>query len=95
MRYGLSQKTVAKWRKRAFVNDARMGPKAPRSTVLSAEEETIIVALRKHTLLSLDHCLYALQTTIPHLTPLVPAPVQRHGISRLPEISGDKTTQYV
>ena len=56
MRYGLNQKTVAKWRKRAFVNDARMGPKAPRSTVSSAEEEAIIVALRKHTLLPLDDC---------------------------------------
>ena len=26
-RHGLHQKTVAKWRKRAFVHDARMGPK--------------------------------------------------------------------
>ena len=26
-RYGLNQKTVAKWRKRAFVHDAAMGPK--------------------------------------------------------------------
>lgn len=51
VRYGLNQKTVAKWRKRAFVNDAPMGPKAPRSTVLSSEEEAIIVAFRKHTLL--------------------------------------------
>ena len=25
-RYGLNQKTVAKWRKRAFINDAPMGP---------------------------------------------------------------------
>src|SRR6188472_3478232 len=39
-RYGLNHKTVAKWRKRAFVNDVPMGPKAPRSTVLSPEEET-------------------------------------------------------
>jgi hypothetical protein len=43
-RYGLNHKTVAKWRKRAFVNDAPMGPKTPRSTVLSSEEEAIIVA---------------------------------------------------
>lgn len=35
--YGLNHKTVAKWRKRAFVNDAPMGPKAPRSTVLSPQ----------------------------------------------------------
>ena len=90
-RYGLNQKTVAKWRKRAFVNDARMGPKAPRSTVLSAGEEAIIVALRKHTLLPLDDCLYALQATIPHLTrSSLHRCLKRHGISRLPEIAGDK-----
>jgi hypothetical protein len=34
-RYGLNHKTVAKWRKGAFVNDAPMGPKTPHSTVLS------------------------------------------------------------
>jgi len=28
----------------------------------------VIVAFRKHTLLPLDDCLYALQATIPHLT---------------------------
>lgn len=33
-RYGLNRKTAAKWRKRACVHDAAMGPKAPRSTVL-------------------------------------------------------------
>src|SRR6201990_1788065 len=67
-RYGLNPKTVAKWKKRAFVHDAAMGPKVPRSTVLSVEEEAIAVAFRKHTLLRLDDCLYALQATFPHLT---------------------------
>ena len=56
-RHGLNHKTVAKWRKRAFVNDAPMGPKTPHSTVLSSKEEAIIVAFRKHTLLPLDDCL--------------------------------------
>ena len=65
---GINVKTVAKWRKRDGVEDARMGPKQVRSTVLSLEEETIIVAFRHHTLLALDDCLYALQPTIPHLT---------------------------
>jgi Bacterial regulatory helix-turn-helix protein, lysR family len=37
-------------------------------TVLSVQEEAIIVVLRKHTLLPLDDGLYALQPTIPHLT---------------------------
>ena len=67
-RYDLNPKTVAKWRKRAFIHDAPMGPKAPRSTVLSAEEEAIVVAFRKYTLLPLDDCLYALQATVPRLT---------------------------
>ena len=38
-RHGLNPKTVAKWSKRAFVQEVSMGPKAPRSTVLTAEEE--------------------------------------------------------
>jgi transposase-like protein len=66
--HGLNQKTVAKWRKRTFVHDARMGPKMARSTVLTAEEEAMVVAFRQHTLLPLDDCLYALQATIPQLT---------------------------
>jgi hypothetical protein len=46
---------------------------------------------RKHTLLPLDDCLYALQATIPHLTrSSLHRCLQRHGISRLPEVTGDK-----
>jgi transposase-like protein len=90
-RLGLNPKTVAKWKKRAFVHDAPMGPKNPRSTVLTLEEEAIAVAFRKHTLLPLDDCLYALQATIPHLTrSSLHRCYKRHGISRLPEVEGDK-----
>jgi transposase-like protein len=67
-RHGINQKTVAKWKKRTAVKDLPTGPKAPHSTVLSIEEEAVIVAFRRHTLLPLDDCLYALQATIPHLT---------------------------
>ncbi|MFB0493668.1 transposase [Methylobacterium sp. OAE515] len=67
-RYGVSPTTVQKWRKRTSTADARMAPKEPRSTVLTVEEEAIIVAFRRHTLLPLDDCLYGLQPTIPHLT---------------------------
>src|SRR4051812_38400951 len=67
-RHGVNPKTVAKWRKRCSVADLPTGPKTPRSTILSLEEEAIIVAFRKHTLLPLDDCLYALQGTIPKLT---------------------------
>ena len=44
------------------------GPKEPRSTVLSPEDEAVIAAFRRHTLLPLDDCLYALQLSFPHLT---------------------------
>jgi transposase InsO family protein len=90
-RYGVNQKTVAKWQKRSSVADRRTGPKEPRSTVLSIEEEAIIVAFRRHTLLPLDDCLYALQETIPHLTrSSLHRCLQRHGIGRLPDVEGDK-----
>jgi transposase InsO family protein len=90
-RYGINQKTVAKWRKRGSVADLPTGPKEPRSTVLTIEEEAIAVAFRRHTLLPLDDCLYALQPTIPHLTrSSLHRCLQRHGISRLPEVDGDK-----
>jgi transposase InsO family protein len=90
-RFGVSPTTVQKWRKRATTADARMGPKEPRSTVLTPEEEAVIIAFRRHTLLPLDDCLYALQPTIPHLTrSSLHRCLQRHAISRLPEIKGDK-----
>ena len=90
-RYGINQKTVAKWKERETVADLPTGPKEAKSTVLSIEEEAIIVAFRRHTLLPLDDCLYALQPTIPHLTrSSLHRCLQRHGISRLPEVEGSK-----
>jgi hypothetical protein len=83
-----------------------MGPKEARSTVLTPEEEAIIVAFRRHALLPLDDCLYGLQPIIPHLTrsslhrclerPVSSADISPRdrakpdGISRLAEIEGDK-----
>lgn len=90
-RYGINPKTVAKWKKRASVADLPTGPSEPKSTVLSVEEEAVIVAFRRHTLLPLDDCLYALQPSIPHLTrSSLHRCLQRHGISRLPDVEGDK-----
>src|SRR5712692_794509 len=90
-RYGINPKTVAKWKKRSADADLPTGPKEPKSTSLSLDDEAIIVAFRKHTLLSLDDCLYALQATIPHLTrSSLHRCLQRHGISRLPDVEGDK-----
>ena len=67
-RYGIIQKMAAKWKNRDTVSDRRTGPAEPRSTVLSVEEEAVIVAFRRHTMLPLDDCLNALQPTIPDLT---------------------------
>src|SRR4028118_1951567 len=90
-RYGISPTTVQKWRKRTSVADQPMGPSEPKSTVLSLEQEAMIVAFRRHTLLPLDDCLYALQPSIPGLTrSSLHRCLQRHGISRLPDLEGDK-----
>ena len=49
-RYGINPKTFAKWKGRGSVSDWR-------STVLSTEDEAIVVAFRRHTRLPLDNCL--------------------------------------
>jgi transposase InsO family protein len=68
-----------------------MGPKDPHSTVLTREKEAVCIAFRKHTLLPLDDCLYALQSSIPELTrSSLHRLFQRHGISRLPEVDEKK-----
>ena len=89
-RYAVNPKTIAKWKARTSVADRPTGPKAATSTVLSAEDEAIVVAFRRHTLLPLDDCLYALQPSLPHLTrSTLHRCLQRHGLSRLPEVDGD------
>jgi len=89
-RHGINPKTVAKWKKRSSVVDRPTGPQQPASTVLSVEEEAIIIAFRRHTLLPLDDCLSALQATIPHLTrSSLHRCLKRHGISRLPQVKDE------
>jgi hypothetical protein len=76
--------------KRTSVSDLPTGPKKPRSTVLSVEEEAAVVASRRHTLLPRDDCLYALHPTIPHLTlSYLHRCLQRHRISRLRQVEGE------
>lgn len=90
-RYGVSPTTVRKWHKRTSTADPQMGPREPRSTVLTVEKEAIIVAFRRHTLLPFDDCLYGLPPTIPHLTcSWLHRCLERHGFSQLPEINGEK-----
>ena len=71
-----------------------MGPRESRSTVLSNEEEALIVAFSKEHAAPLDDCPYALQATVLHLTrSSLHRCVQRHGIGRLPETQGNKTAK--
>jgi hypothetical protein len=89
-KYSINRKTALKWKKRDYIHDAPMGPKIIRSTVLNQQEEAIIIAFRKHSLLPLDDCLYTLQATIPHLTrSSLHRCLQRHGISILSKSSED------
>ena len=84
-RYGLNPKTVAKWRNRTTTADAPMGPREPKSTVLTSAEEAIVVEFRRRTLLPLDDVLGCLKDTIPNLSrSALHRCLQRHGISRLP-----------
>jgi hypothetical protein len=90
-RHGITPNTVQKWRKLACVSDAPMRPKAIHSAGPTIEDEATIVVFRRHTLLPLDDCLYALQPTIPYLTrSALHRYLQRHGISRLPDVGDDK-----
>ena len=52
------------------MEDAPINPHQLHSTVLTIEQEAMIVAFRQNTLLPLDDCLYALQPSIPNLTRL-------------------------
>ena len=45
-RYGINPKTVAKWKKRTSTGDRKTGPTDPKSTVLSIEDEAVVVAFR-------------------------------------------------
>ena len=54
-RYGLNAKTVRKWRRRTTTSGEPMGPKTPKSTVLTPAEEAIVVAFRQKILLPLIH----------------------------------------
>ncbi len=85
-----SQASLAAFSRELGINP-KTGPKAPHSTTLTEAEEAMVVAFRRYTLLPLDDCLYALQPSIPHLTrSALHRCLQRHNISRLPDIEGDK-----
>jgi transposase-like protein len=85
---GITPKAVAEWRKRVTAEDLKTRPKEPRSTVLTKAENAAVVTVRRHTLLSPDDYLHALQPTIAQLTRLaLHRRLQWHGISRLTDVA--------
>ena len=65
---GINSKRVFKWKKLESTAGLRTGHTVPETTVLSAEQEALVVAFRKRTPGAVDDCLYALQAAIPQLT---------------------------
>ena len=91
-RYGINPKTVAKWRKRSSVADLRDRPEGAaarpccRSRRRRSSSPSAGTRCCRWTTASTR-----LQATIPHLTrSSLHRCLQRHGISRLPEVEGDK-----
>jgi hypothetical protein len=83
-RYRVDRKTIAKWKARDFVSDERMGPKNPRSSLLSQEDEAIILAYRWRTRLALNDAYSRLRRLMPKLTrSTLHRCLKRHGLSRI------------
>ena len=72
----------------------RRGRNRPAQPAFLRKKKLSCVTFKKHTLLPLDDCLYALQASIPHLTrSSLHRLFRRHGISRLPNANGAKPTK--
>ena len=83
-RYGVNRKTIAKWKAREVTSDERMGPKSPRSTLLSQEDDVIILAYRWRTRLALNDCHLRLRPLMPKLSrSMLHRCLKRHGLGRI------------
>jgi hypothetical protein len=83
-RHGVNRKTIAKWKAREFISDERMGPKNPRSTLLTLEDEAIILAYRWRTRLALDDAHLRLKRLMPNLSrSTLYRCLNRRGLSRI------------
>ena len=92
-RYGINQKTVAKWKKRILVADLPTGPKEPKSTVLSSRRR-LSSSLSTAYAVAAGRLPLCAAANDPHLTrSSLHRCLQRHGIGRLPDVEGDKPTK--
>ena len=72
-RYGINPKTVAKWKKRTSVADLPTGPRTPRSTVLSIEDEAVIARVSPPPSAAAGRSLARAAADYPAFEPLGPA----------------------
>lgn len=83
-RYHINPKTVLHWKHANRLEDAKSGPRAPRSTVLTPEEEQVICEFRRLTQFALDDVYISLK---PHMPALSRSNLHRclvrHGLNRL------------
>ena len=83
-RHGVNRKTIAKWKAREFTSDERMGPKNPRSSLLTYKDEAIILAYRWRTRLALDDAHLRLKRLMPKLSrSALYRCLKRRGLSRI------------
>ena len=84
---------MLKWNKCGFAEDASI--KVVRSSGLSTEQGTMIVAFYKQAPLLLDDCLYVLHTTIPssRRSTLYIVVCYDIGVSLLPNMETDKSSK--
>jgi hypothetical protein len=83
-RYRVNRKTIAKWKAREFISDERMGPKNPRSSLLTLPDEAIILAYRWRTRLALDDAHFRLKRLMPKLSrSMLYRCLKRRGLSRI------------
>jgi hypothetical protein len=83
-RYNVSRNTIAKWKARESTSDERMGPKNPCSSVLTLNDEAIVLSYRWRTRLSLDDCLERLRRLMPQLSrSALHRCLERHGLGKI------------
>ena len=82
--FGVSRKTIGKWRWRESTSDEPMGPKNPRPRLLTTNDEVIILAYRWRTRLALNDCLDRLRRLMPTLSrSTLHRCLKRYGLGRV------------
>lgn len=86
-RLGVSRNTVWKWKNRDFVHDLKCGRRKGQGTVLTREQEQIIVEIRSKGLHTLDDIYCMFKPMWPNLTRSnLYRCLKRHNLSRLSDI---------